>query len=67
MAASPDSMAQWFSPDIALPFGRLQHHPVVTSRPRIDVGGFTGPGLEEPEDGEGRAGADSFAAAGSPI
>jgi HSP20 family protein len=32
-----DGIAQWFSPDIALPFGRLQHRPVVTSRPRIDV------------------------------
>ena len=35
--AGLDGMAQWFSPDIALPFGRLQHRPVVTSRPRIDV------------------------------
>src|SRR5258708_12486459 len=32
-----DEMAEWFSPDIAMPFGRLQRHPVVRSCPRIDV------------------------------
>jgi HSP20 family protein len=32
-----DAMAEWFSPDIALPFGRVQRHPAVRSRPRIDV------------------------------
>src|ERR1700737_385156 len=37
MAATLDRMGQWFGPDIAFPFGRLQHHPVVRSRPRIDV------------------------------
>jgi HSP20 family protein len=32
-----DAMAEWFSPDIAVPFGRVQRHPAVRSRPRIDV------------------------------
>jgi HSP20 family protein len=32
-----DAMAEWFSPDIAVPFGRLRRHPAVRSSPRIDV------------------------------
>jgi HSP20 family protein len=32
-----DEVAQWFSPDVAFPFGRLGHRPTVTNRPRVDV------------------------------
>ena len=32
-----DEMAEWFSPEVAVPYGRLQRHPVVRTRPRIDV------------------------------
>ena len=35
--AISDEMAEWFSPDVAYPFGRLQHRPMVTNRPRVDV------------------------------